>query len=299
MAFPNIGDYTGVFEDMLRALDIEVVRGELNESTINFGVQYSPVMMCYPYKVTLGYLADALDRGASRLVHFSSCGRCRYRHYWKVQEHTLRELGYDFDIIPLKGKSILKDLKKINPDVGYTRIIKAIHDTWCSIKELERSKEEYSLDIDRDNVNILLFGEIFTVLDGKANLDIVGKLSRLGVKPKYALSLSHYIRDGVTGRRGRYLHLAEQYVDGPTGGHGLHSVANVLKAGEEGFDAVIHILPMSCAPEILVQPIVSTLCRKRGMPLLTIECDENNSELNVETRLETFVELIRRKKDAR
>jgi len=93
VAFPNIGDYTGVFEDMLTALDVDVIRGELTENTINFGVRHSPVMMCYPYKVTLGYLADAIDRGASRLVHFSSCGRCRYRHYWKVQEQTLRELG--------------------------------------------------------------------------------------------------------------------------------------------------------------------------------------------------------------
>ena len=299
VAFPNIGDYTGVFEDMLTALDVDVIRGELTENTINFGVRHSPVMMCYPYKVTLGYLADAIDRGASRLVHFSSCGRCRYRHYWKVQEQTLRELGYDFEIVPLKGRSILKDLKKVNPGVGYTRIIKVIRDTWNAIIELERGKEEYCLNIDRDDINILLFGEIFTVLDGKANLDIVGKLTGLGAKPKYALSMSHYIRDGVTGRKDGYLRRAEQYLDGPTGGHGLHSVANVLKAHEEGFDAVIHILPMSCAPEILVQPVVSMLCRQRGLPLLTVECDENNSELNVETRLETFVELIRRRKDAR
>ena len=109
VAFPNIGDYTSVFEDMLTALDVDVIMGELTEKTINFGVQHSPVMMCYPYKVTLGYLADAIDRGASRLVHFSSCGRCRYRHYCKVQEQTLRELGYDFEIVPLKGRSILKD----------------------------------------------------------------------------------------------------------------------------------------------------------------------------------------------
>lgn len=297
VAFPEIGDYTRVFEEMLRSLDVDVIRGELNDKAINFGVQHSQVMMCYPYKVTLGYLADALDKGASRIVHFSSCGRCRYRHYWKLQEQTLRELGYDFDIIPLKGRSILRGLKRVNPRVSYARIISTIHNAWNEINELESSRAEYDRFIDGRDINILLFGEIFTVLDARANLDVVSRLARLGAKPKYALSMSHYIRDGVTRKKDEYFRKASKYVDGPTGGHGIHSIASVLKAAEEGFDAVIHILPMSCSPEILVQPVIGTLCRENGLPLLTVECDENNSELNMETRLETFVELIRRRKE--
>jgi len=296
VAFPNIGEYTPVFERMLRALDVEVVLGDVTDRTIAFGVQHSQVMMCYPYKVTLGCLADALDRGASRLVHFSTCGRCRFRHYWKMQEQALEALGYDFEMIPLKGKSLIRDLCRVNPRVGRLRVLRSIRDAWADIKRLEASRDEYREGIDGGDINILLFGEIFTVLDARANLDITAKLAGLGAMPKHALSMSHFLKSGLTGRKDRYMREAMRYVDGPTGGHGIQSIAAVLMAGDEGYDGVVHVLPMSCAPEVLVQPVVGSLCRERHLPLLTFECDENNSELNVETRLETFVELIRRKK---
>ncbi|MBW2999273.1 hypothetical protein KY339_01255 [Candidatus Woesearchaeota archaeon] len=303
VTYPPMGVYNEAFEGMLKSLDVDIIKGDITERTINLGVKNSPVMMCYPYKVILGGLMDALDKGAEKIVHFSSCGQCRQRHYWKVQEHTLRDLGYDFEIVALKAKSVIKNIKQVNPKINRIKIAKETLNLWRNIKETEKSREEFKPDIiDKKDINILISGEIYTVFESSVNLNIIEKLKKLGAKPKYALSLVRFIKELMwelipfVEMKDKYMQEAKTYVDGPTGGHGLHSISNALFACDKGYDGFIHLLPMSCAPEILVEPAVTSICQKNGMPLLMVESDENNSEVNMDTRLETFIELIKRKK---
>ena len=49
-------------------------------------------------------------------------------------------------------------------------------------------------------------------------------------------------------------------------------------------------------PETLGEPIINKICSDNNIPLLRIPIDENNSEANLETRIETFCELIKWKK---
>ena len=62
---------------------------------------------------------------------------------------------------------------------------------------------------------------------------------------------------------------------------------------DKNIGGVIHLLPMSCMPETSIEPFVNTICRDSNTPLLRIPIDENTAEANLETRLETFVELIK------
>ena len=50
---------------------------------------------------------------------------------------------------------------------------------------------------------------------------------------------------------------------------------------------------MSCMPETTIEPFVTTICRENDTPLLRIPIDENTAEANLDTRLETFIELIK------
>ena len=52
----------------------------------------------------------------------------------------------------------------------------------------------------------------------------------------------------------------------------------------------------NCMPETTVESIIDNICQKNKIPLLRLPIDETNSEANVNTRLETFIELVKRRK---
>jgi predicted nucleotide-binding protein (sugar kinase/HSP70/actin superfamily) len=80
------------------------------------------------------------------------------------------------------------------------------------------------------------------------------------------------------------------------GGHGFESIYNTIFYGKHGFDGVIHLMPLSCMPESTVEVLVDQMAHKYEIPLYRFPIDENNFEAGFNTRLETFVSMLRRKK---
>jgi len=303
LAFLPLGLYSDAFEEVFKSLgNVEIVKGVLSEKTIQKGVKHSPVMVCYPYKVILGYMMDVLEKGANKLVTLAGPS-CRINHFWKMQERTLRDLGYDdFEFVVLNRKNFIKQIKGLNPKSGYIKAIQALYSGWKMLREMEKSTEEFDLEsISKKDINILVIGEYYTIFMKEMNLNVVDKIKKFGAKPKYGAPLSQLLFGKPENllKKDKYQSEASSYLNGEIGGYGLETIASVIYGCDKGFDGIVRIMPMSCMPEITVEPAITSICRKKGMPLLTVECDEHNSELNLETRLETFIELIRRKKISR
>jgi len=299
VTFPRMGkEYTLIFQKILEDLGFEVVAPFPNsEKTIKFGVKHSSDMMCFPYKVTLGNFKEALERGVNTLVMWDSRGRCRFRHYWRIQEQTLKDLGYKFEICPL-NLNFFSSLKKINPSLNPFKILKVLAKYWKKIKEIDRKKQVLS----KDKINIGLIGEIYTILEESVNSNIAEKLKKLGTNVYYTVTLSDFLKESLEGalklkiRKRKWRKEAEKYLNGPLGGHGFENIINLLWLRDYNIDGVVHLLPMSCMPETTVEPIINKICQEAKIPLLRLAIDETNSEANVNTRVETFVELIKRKK---
>jgi len=49
-------------------------------------------------------------------------------------------------------------------------------------------------------------------------------------------------------------------------------------------------------PETTIEPILDKICVDYNVPLLRLMIDETNSEANFDTRIETFAEMIKRRK---
>jgi len=302
LAILPLGFYSEAFEEVFKSLgDIEIVKGTLSEKTIQQGVKHSPVMVCYPYKVILGYMMDVLEKGANKLVTLAGPS-CRINHFWKMQERTLRDLGYDnFEFVALNRKNFINEVRGLNPKAGYLKAVQALYNGWKRMREIEKNTAEFNLQsINKKDINILVIGEYYTIYMKELNLGVVDKIKKFGAKPKYGASLSQILTEPLNFlKKDKYKTEAATFLNGPVQGYGLETIASAIYGCERGYDGIVRIMPMSCMPEITVEPAITSICRKKGMPLLTVECDEHNSELNLETRLETFVELIRRKKISR
>ena len=160
---------------------------------------------------------------------------------------------------------------------------------------MDQKKEMWS----RRKPNIGIIGEIFTCCDDRINYGIERKINKLGAKPVNTVTLSSFVRGSFLKKihyptkTKRYDKEAEKYFNGDLGGHGRENISHLLELVDNNIGGVIHLLPMSCMPETSIEPFVTAICRDNNTPLLRIPIDENTAEANLETRLETFVELIK------
>ncbi|MBO8168274.1 MAG: CoA protein activase [Thermoanaerobacteraceae bacterium] len=151
-------------------------------------------------------------------------------------------------------------------------------------------------------VRIAIVGEIYTVLEPFVNLNMEKHLGRMGVAVRRSIYLSEWINDhifkGILPLKSNKVvrKLARPYLNHFVGGHGWETVGSTVEHAQLGFDGVIQVAPLTCMPEIVAQTILPRVSNDKDIPVMTIYVDEQTGEAGLITRLEAFVDLIKRKK---
>ena len=168
----------------------------------------------------------------------------------------------------------------------------------------EMSKTE--IDPNREVLYVDLTGEIFLVCDKFSNQNIERELGKMGVKTRRSLTVGSFLKDAIIPKIFRkndeetHLERAERmakpYLMRDIGGDALECVSDVAYANAKGKDGIIHISPFTCMPEIMSQNIFPKMREEHDIPILSLVMDEQTGKAGYITRLEAFVDLMRRKK---
>lgn len=296
LGIPRFGIYSNIIKAFLEDLGIEVIMPtKITRDMIKAGAANSADMLCYPFKTTLGQQIWALDHGATDLVMFNSCGLCRLRHYYQIQELTLRELGYDFNMHVATKGNILKTVKQLG-HISYFNAYRRMKRVYGKIKEVE--KKAYRFSEDRP-IRIGIIGEVYTMLEQDINFDIVKKLQRQGANVHMSLTLTDYLNENTERGGKEDIKEAKKLLSQELGGHGFQSICNTIYYGKQHYDGVIHVLPLSCMPEGTVEIIVDYVAEKYQIPLYRFAFDESAFEVGFDTRLSTFCSMLKRRKLAK
>lgn len=172
-----------------------------------------------------------------------------------------------------------------------------------ALKEIEKTE----IDSNREVLHVDLTGEIFLVNDEFSNQNIERELGRMGVETRRSLTVGSFLKDAIIPKAFRppetHLQRAERmakpYLMRDIGGDALECVSDVVFADVHGKDGIIHISPFTCMPEIMSQNIFPTMRSEHEIPILTLIMDEQTGKAGYITRLEAFVDLMRRKKRAK
>ncbi len=296
VGFPRFGVYTDIFREMFGDLGIEVANiPTTTKRTIEIGAKYSPEMICIPFKFSLGNFIEILEKEQNiTLVHYKTCGKCRFHAYYVTQKQILEDIGYKFEMIVLSWTrpiKTLKSIKKLNPDCSYVRIIRGFLKAYKKIKEVD--KQDHS-----GNLKIGVFGEIFTCVDEKCNIDIVNKLKNAGCYVENSLSLNYFLKSGIDiFSKRKEKKEAKKLLPEEIGGHAFHSIVSMIDFCKRNFAGCLFLRPLTCGPEVHIEPIIQKLSKQYKMPLLILNFDENISEQNINTRLETFIDTLKMKNE--
>ena len=142
-----------------------------------------------------------------------------------------------------------------------------------------------------------LIGDIYTLLEPMANYQIETELGRLGLELEKSIYLSSWLVNNISpiGRRrhGYFLRCeAGPYLEEAVGGHGLDTVAWAVRFARKGMAGVIHVLPLTCMPEIVAESILPRISRDYNVPVISLSVDEHFSPSGFRLRLEAFADMV-------
>lgn len=203
-----------------------------------------------------------------------------------------------------------REIKKGDSERAFNKAIKYIRKA-NNAKELSNAlkqglKEISNVEIDKNKevLYVDLTGEIYIVNDEFSNQYMERELGTMGVQVRRSLTVSSFLKDAIIPKmfkKGethleRAYRLAKPYLMRDIGGDALECISDVLYAKERNVDGLIHVSPFTCMPEIMSQNIFPKMREDVNLPILSLIMDEQTGRAGYITRLEAFVDLMRRKK---
>lgn len=192
-------------------------------------------------------------------------------------------------------RALRESVRIIEDATSFLKLFKA----WNKVKGIFR---DVRIDRKSKPLKIGILGEIFVIIEPFANMDVEGKLAKMGIEVVRGVWLSDWLNDrfrfkpfkpnqNKLSRKWAY-----PYLKYPSGGESIETVGKTLKFYKEKIDGVIHIMPFTCMPELVASTILQRISTDLNYPILSLTFDEHVSEANLQTRLEAFVDLLDRKK---
>ena len=203
-----------------------------------------------------------------------------------------------------------REINKGDSEKAFNKAIKLIRESKNAIELSKALKKGLGLisnveiDKNRDILHVDLTGEIYIVNDEFSNQNMERELGAMGVQVRRSLTVSSFLKDAIIPKlfkKGethleRAYRLAKPYLMRDIGGDALECISDVLYAKERNIDGLIHVSPFTCMPEIMSQNIFPKMREDINLPILTLIMDEQTGKAGYITRLEAFVDLMRRKK---
>lgn len=204
-----------------------------------------------------------------------------------------------------------REIHKGDSEKAFNKAIKWVREANTAgelSKALKKGLKEISsveVDKNRDVLHVDLTGEIYIVNDEFSNQNMERELGAMGVQVRRSLTVSSFLKDAIIPKifkKGethleRAFRLAKPYLMRDIGGDALECISDVLYAKERNVDGLIHVSPFTCMPEIMSQNIFPKMREDINLPILSLIMDEQTGRAGYITRLEAFVDLMRRKKN--
>ena len=189
-------------------------------------------------------------------------------------------LNYNIDVE--KGETEKKGLMKVGLELGFKkRNIRKAYKRALEVSRYEASKRVVLNKRNlkkKDPLKILLVGHSYNVYDEIVGKPIINFLETNDVEIIYAHQNEKYEKSYKKISKTLYWTFNKELVNG-------------IVEYERKVDGIILLTVFPCGPDSLVNEVIT---RKVKKPIINIIIDELNSETGLETRLESFVDILAR-----
>ncbi len=170
-------------------------------------------------------------------------------------------------------------------------------------RDIVRKIKGVEMDPTRRPVKIATTGEYYAVLEPFFNLDLERELGKLGAEVHRTLMMGDWavgmlILEALGFPRKPHIdRAAKPYLRWDVSGEGWVTIGQTVIHAKKGFDGVVETLPFTCIPEITALNILPRVSRDFNIPIISFIFDEQSGRAGMKTRLEAFVDLLKRRQE--
>ncbi|WP_089609750.1 acyl-CoA dehydratase activase-related protein [Dehalobacterium formicoaceticum] len=289
--------YSYLWKTFFDELDIDyIISPDTNKAIMDKGLGYAIDEACLSSKIYLGHVEYLIGKCdyilVPRISNYGSEGTVctKFQAIYDIVQNTFRDRGikllhYNIDYKNLEIE--MNAFLKMGKFLGKRK--SAAMRAYYLAKQAEKTarimdeKHQEQL-LNEDKIKILLFAHDYNIFDKHIGKPIIDYLNEMGAVPiigdladkKSALAKSVEISDTLPWKYSKEL---------------VGSIALY----RERVDGIILISSFNCGPDSLVNEII--IRRVKNKPILNLTVDGQEGSAGMETRLESFLDIIKFKKD--
>lgn len=309
--------YYPMWKVFLEEIGAEVVTSPpTSKEILDLGTKSSHDDVCLPVKIFFGHTVYLADNKVDFLfiprivaVEKEAYTCPKFLGLPDVVRNTLEELPPIIDAtvnVKKKEKSPLRAALEVGRQLGAStkRIKSAYRDAceslWTYRKlMLKGLTPDEAIDVlfkgkrlekrtEGKDIKIGVIGHPYNVYDRFSTLDMLGKLDELGVE----VVTEEMIRTDDIERHAQFLpkRLFWSYERDIVG-------AAFYLIHTKKVDGIINVVSFECGPDSLITELIQSEARRAGnFPIMVITLDEHTGEAGLQTRIEAFVDMLRRRR---
>lgn len=283
--------YFPLWDTFFRELGIETVSSpETNRTILEDGNRYTIDETCLPVKVFAGHAYHLRDKADFIFIpRFNSVEKgnfvcCKFLGLPDVCRNCIPGLP---EIVTVNINFNKKTLSQSMFELGrkFTRdaaLIRRAAEKAAAIQE-KADREHYFMP--ESGLKIGLLAHSYNIFDKYINMDIESKLKALGAE----VITPEMIPAETTIRESKKLSTEAYWT------YSKEIVGAAAYLSEGRADGLILLVSFSCGPESMLSELIVRKLKDK-IPVLNIVFDEETGEAGLLTRLESFVDMIKRKK---
>lgn len=160
-----------------------------------------------------------------------------------------------------------------------------------AISLIENSKNGEFASPPKSNLRFAVLGYPYAIYDSFISVNLLGKLRKLGVSVLTADTIHPFLLAMQNN-----CHLPKRLF-WTFSDVALKAAHFLFKQGR--VDGVLHLTAFGCGPDSLLNKLIELESKQhREIPFMTLMIDEHTGEAGMATRLEAFVDMVRRRKEA-
>ncbi len=312
--------YFPFWKKILEELGAEIVlSGPTNKNIVEEGVQQGFGELCIPIKIYYGHVLKLfreypdldfifVPRYVSEVKDAFFCPKfISLPDIVKILPNCPKILNFEVNVkeFPIRtaaielgkqlGKGQTRSLEAYNTAKKY---FKEYHDFLRDGAQVNHALRLVKRDLPfklpkkqkKGDIRFLLLGHGYNIFDTYINLDFQKKLTDQGIDvitienlPKKVFKIPVIINKKL---RNYWIHEEEI----------LQSIRYFFTEGKDEIDGVIFLISFACGPDSIISELIMRDMKVVGLPFLEIIMDEHSGEAGLLTRIESFTEMISRKK---
>ena len=280
--------YGDFWKDFFDSLNITyVISPNTNKDIIDKGEKLANDEMCLSLKTYLGhieYLKDKCDYILiPRISNFKNNNQT-CTNFWAVYDivkNLFENKILNYNIYLEKQHKLKKGLYKIGKDLNKNKYqIKKAY-KYAYIKEKKRIKKNHIINLNKlksKNLKILIISHPYNLYDEMIGKDILNYLIKNEVTLIYSDKFDSKITNNLSKELSKDLYFK----------YSKDNLGSIIYCKDK-IDGVIFISSFPCAPDSLANELAM---RKINIPYLNLVIDDTSSFTGIETRLESFLDML-------